>query len=299
MKRFFKGKLLLTAEYFVLHGAQSLALPTRLGQHFEFQSKPQQNILNWTSSAPATPNWFQASIQLQPLALLHASEAQKGKRLLAILEALNQLRPNFLATRGGELNTQLDFDPNWGLGSSSTLICFMAEWAAVNPYALLEQTFGGSGYDIACGNASQPLLYRKISSIPEVQPCNFTPTFKEQLYFVYRNKKQSSQAAIHQLKDKKPSKQQLEQMDALTQAVLSAADVKDFQKQLKAHETLVGNFLGQPPLQETHFADFNGTVKSLGAWGGDFFLAVGTAGTPAYFKSKGYSTCFSYNDLIL
>ena len=116
---------------------------------------------------------------------------------------------------------------------------------------------------------------------------------------MYRNKKQSSQAAIHQLKDKKPSKQQLEQMDALTQAVLSAADVKDFQKQLKAHETLVGNFLGQPPLQETHFADFNGTVKSLGAWGGDFFLAVGTAGTPAYFKSKGYSTCFSYNDLIL
>ena len=53
MKRFFKGKLLLTAEYFVLHGAQSLALPTRLGQHFEFQSKPQQNILNWTSGAPA------------------------------------------------------------------------------------------------------------------------------------------------------------------------------------------------------------------------------------------------------
>ena len=58
MKRFFKGKLLLTAEYFVLHGAQSLALPTRLGQHFEFQSKPQQNILNWTSGAPAPPTGF-------------------------------------------------------------------------------------------------------------------------------------------------------------------------------------------------------------------------------------------------
>ena len=299
MKRFFKGKLLLTAEYFVLHGAQSLALPTRLGQHFEFQPKPQQNVLHWKSSALGNPNWFQASIQIQPLALRHASDAQKGKRLLAILEALNHLRPNFLTTQGGQLSTHLDFDPNWGLGSSSTLICFLAQWAAVDPYALLEQTFGGSGYDIACGNATQPLLYRKKPSVPEVHPCSFTPAFKEQLYFVYRNKKQSSQAAIHELKDKKPSKLQLEQMDALTKAVLTAFDVEDFQKQLKAHEALVGNFLGQPPLQETHFADFNGTVKSLGAWGGDFFLAVGSEDTPAYFKSKGYSTCFSYDDLIL
>jgi hypothetical protein len=47
------------------------------------------------------------------------------------------------------------------------------------------------------------------------------------------------------------------------------------------------------------FSDFNGTVKSLGAWGGDFVLVVSNENPTAYFKAKGFETIITYSDMIL
>jgi hypothetical protein len=47
------------------------------------------------------------------------------------------------------------------------------------------------------------------------------------------------------------------------------------------------------------FSDFDGAVKSLGAWGGDFVLAISNEDPTTYFKSKGYETIIAYKDMIL
>jgi hypothetical protein len=57
--------------------------------------------------------------------------------------------------------------------------------------------------------------------------------------------------------------------------------------------------IGQPPIKQRLFPDYNGAIKSLGAWGGDFILVSGTTHPEAYFNSKGYRTIFRYSDLIL
>ena len=43
------GKLLLTAEYFVMDGATALALPTRFGQQLSAKDADKAGILQWQS----------------------------------------------------------------------------------------------------------------------------------------------------------------------------------------------------------------------------------------------------------
>ena len=45
-------------------------------------------------------------------------------------------------------------------------------------------------------------------------------------------------------------------------------------------------------------SDYNGEIKSLGAWGGDFILAAGPTNTPEYFSSKGFNTIIRYNEMF-
>ena len=54
-----------------------------------------------------------------------------------------------------------------------------------------------------------------------------------------------------------------------------------------------------PTVKNSLFSDFNGTVKSLGAWGGDFVLVVSNENPNAFFKAKGFETIISYSDMIL
>ena len=54
-----------------------------------------------------------------------------------------------------------------------------------------------------------------------------------------------------------------------------------------------------PPVKKRLFPDYPGSIKSLGAWGGDFILATGTESEREYFKEKGYTTLRSYRELIL
>ena len=60
----------------------------------------------------------------------------------------------------------------------------------------------------------------------------------------------------------------------------------------------MGKILSCQPVKEKLFNDFNGVIKSLGAWGGDFVLATGKSNTKEYFKEKGYPVVLEYNRLI-
>jgi hypothetical protein len=47
------------------------------------------------------------------------------------------------------------------------------------------------------------------------------------------------------------------------------------------------------------FDDFRGVIKSLGAWGGDFVLAISKDNPTAYFKERGYEVVIPYSEMIL
>ena len=77
------------------------------------------------------------------------------------------------------------------------------------------------------------------------------------------------------------------------------ASYKSFANALQLHENELSAILELLTVQEALFSDFDGVVKSLGAWGGDFILAIALEDPTAYFSSKGYSTVIPYKEMIL
>ena len=309
MKQFYSnGKLLLTGEYFVLDGVKSLAIPTKYGQSLTVNSLHEKQLV-WAAFTQEGDCWLEVVFDLPKIRLVSASfnTNEEGnsdtlaENLAKILWETKKLNPDFINVNEGLLvKTQLNFNRNWGLGTSSTLINNIANWAKVNPYKLLEATFGGSGYDIACAQHNSPILYTKTTSQPIVEEINFNPNFKEQLYFVYLNKKQNSREGIQRFKALKGKLTfEQKQISSLTEAISKADNLLDFEKLLFEHEKLVSKTIQLKPVQELLFSDYFGQTKSLGAWGGDFILATGNSNTPLYFKQKGFETVIPYKDLIL
>ena len=222
-------------------------------------------------------------------------------RLVQVLEALQQLNPTlFEAHKGYALTSTLEFPENWGLGSSSTLINNLAQWAQVDAFELLALTFGGSGFDIACAQHDSGILYQLEEGKPTLKPVVFSPPFLESLFFVHRNQKQNSRDGItayktltaHQILD-------FSTLNSLTLELLNCTDLETFEALIETHERYISILIQQPPLKDALFSDYKGAIKSLGAWGGDFFLATGNAEAMAYFRSKGYTTVVSYSEMIL
>ena len=294
------GKLLLTGEYVVLDGAIALAVPTKFGQTLHVESSTNSN-LNWKSYDNVGNIWFEDTIELKELDQTIIKENLVRNRLIEIIKAARELNPNFLKnTQGYEVSTYLEFPRNWGLGSSSTLIHNIAQWAEVDAYLLLEKTFGGSGYDIACAQFNAPLLYERNGPNRRVRPVAFNPDFKSQLYFVHLNKKQNSRDGIkHYQAQKKNLGHTITNINAITKDLLTCTTLSEFEKCIRAHETLISEITKQTPVKDLYFQDFNGTIKSLGAWGGDFILVTSEIDPRAYFKAKGYETILDYTEMIL
>ena len=309
MKQFYSnGKLLLAGEYFVLDGAKSLAVPTTCGQDLTVEPIKESQLI-WQSFTNTGACWLEVIFDLPRLRLVSADfEATKdggndtlAENLRTILIETQKLNPAFLSLENGFLvKTNLTFPKNWGLGTSSTLINNIANWANVNPYQLLENTFGGSGYDIACAQNNTPILYTRNGINPLVEKVAFNPNFKNQLYFVYLNKKQNSRAGIKRYRALKGTlTSEVQQISILSELFLKSDDLKDFEKLMLEHEQLVSRIIQLQPIQKELFSDYFGQTKSLGAWGGDFILATGNDDTPSYFKQKGFETIIPYQDLIL
>ena len=66
------------------------------------------------------------------------------------------------------MNTHLEFPRDWGLGSSSTLINNVAQWAQVDPFELHFKVSNGSGYDIACAKRRYPIVYSTQNQIQTI-----------------------------------------------------------------------------------------------------------------------------------
>lgn len=298
------GKLLITGEYLVLDGAQSLAVPTLYGQSLSVK-ETQDRLLTWKSLDDKGKPWFESDYELEdfdPVTKNTVSEEALAisVTLKKILLEARKLNPSFLSTsQGYEITTALNFPREWGLGSSSTLINNIAQWAQIDAYVLLWNAFSGSGYDIACAQNNSPIIYQLKNSRPIVHSASFNPTFKSDLYFVYLNQKQNSRDGIAQYRDKEFNAfSAISQINSITQRILTCTRLSQFDKLIKKHESILSEILGTPTVKERLFPDFKGAIKSLGAWGGDFILATGNKTTPDYFKEKGYAAVIPYSKMV-
>ncbi|MFP9100326.1 GYDIA family GHMP kinase [Flavobacterium sp. RHBU_24] len=300
MKKTFyaNGKLLFMGEYTVLDGANALAVPTKFGQAMEVEAND-SNTLRWTSYDADGSVWLEAVFSIDDIIKNNTTVDNAAAMLIKVLHAAHIANPEVL-TSGFDVVTKLMFPRNWGLGTSSTFIAMVAQWFGVDVYKLLADTFGGSGYDIACAQYNTPIIYTLESGSPEITPINFNPTFADKLWFVYLNQKQNSREGIAAYREKVFDKQDLIlRINKLVEDVITAPDLNSFASALEKQEALMGGILGIAPVQEKLFPDFKGVVKSLGAWGGDFVLAVAEENPVEYFKSKGYEIVMGYNEMTL
>ena len=301
MQKFYaNGKLLLTGEYLVLDGALAIALPTKLGQSLTIEPNNEQKLV-WESQNSKSYPWFQHSYTH-----LHTkiNDNPIAERLRVILLQAQQQNPAFLQKLGDKVTTKLTFPRNWGLGTSSTLVYMIAQWAECDPFELLFKAFGGSGYDIACAGATSPLSYQLHANLrPVFQPVNFNPSFKNQLYFVYLGKKQDSKKGIARYREKGSiSNAKIQKISTLSTELIHISGLKDFEKIIVEHENIISELIGFEKVQSIYFNDYWGVVKSLGAWGGDFVLATSNRSfteTKKYFNEKGFHVFLKYEDLIL
>ncbi len=67
---------------------------------------------------------------------------------------------------------------------------------------------------------------------------------------------------------------------------------------MNEHEEIVSEFLKLETIKKEKFSDYQGAVKSLGAWGGDFVMVTGSSGDMQYFRKKGFNTIISFEDMI-
>jgi mevalonate kinase len=293
------GKLLLSGEYAILDGALGLAIPTSYGQSLEV-TPTSSGLLVWTSLDEDGNSWFTATFDLSNLKILSTSDEAMSKTLANLLLEANAQNPLLLTDSDGfEITTQLTFPRSWGLGTSSTLINNLAQWGRVDAYQLLWNAFGGSGYDIACAQHNSPITYQLVEGKPKVETIAFDPIFKDSLYFVHLNQKQSSKEAIANYKNRQFDRPQLiKEISSITNKMMESSTLAGFESLMAEHENLLGEVLQQQPVKELLFPDYFGVIKSLGAWGGDFVLATGDEKTISYFKDKGYPTIIPYSRMI-
>ncbi len=297
------GKLLITGEYLVLNGAKALALPTKFGQSLQVSSIPNR-LISWTSYDADKSIWFETELDFNDIITVkNFDDAHPIKNtLVKILHQANLQNPNFLASEiGYKIETELTFPRNWGLGTSSTLLNNIAQWLHIDAFELLRKSFGGSGYDIACASNNFPITYQlDENEKPIVEVVDFYPKYKENIYFVYLNKKQNSRHAIQNYMNKQQFlTKKTATISEITNRMLLSTNLEVTIDLLEHHEVILSDILELETVKERLFSDFKGTIKSLGAWGGDFVMVLSKENPTPYFHSKGYDTILTYEEMIL
>lgn len=297
------GKLLLTGEYFVLDGADAFAIPTRFGQVMRIRElSSTDDTLYWVALNSKEQVWLNLAFDKVTFECLNEKSAE-AERLTAMLTEARKLNPLFL-TEGRDLaiETRLEFPNNWGLGSSSTLVHCLAQWAGVNGYELLKATIGGSGYDVACAASDVPLLYRLQNGEPQTIKTEWWPSFAEHIYFAHLGRKQLSTEGIKHYRSLLTDKTHtINELNYVTEAIIKCSLLQEFERLISEHERIVGSELKMLQIKEEHFQDYWGSVKSLGAWGGDFVMLTCNRARnelTTYLREKNIETIFRFDEMI-
>ena len=293
------GKLLITSEYLVMKGAMALAIPAKLDQELNVRST-NSDFINWKSFNKENQIWYEEKFFLDKGTLIYHGKKNKMSDLIVRLFDYIHKFNNPEKSIGNEFIWKINFNINWGLGSSSTLINNLSKWAKVNPYKLLFSVFNGSGYDIACCDKSNPIIFQKKDDYLSVSDTTFNPNFLNNLFLIFLNKKQDTQKSVQNFLETDQSLSDgINQINEIVHEIENVKDITTFESLIERHEKIIANILQMPTIQNEKFPDYNnGVIKSLGSWGGDFVLATGDEKSVDYFEEKGFNTIRKISDLL-
>lgn len=297
------GKILLSGEYLVMLGATALAVPLKPGQELHLEETGQPGVLLW-EAFDTTGLWFRGTFTIPDPEVISSTDPAIARRLVKLLQAACKRNASYLSCEKGlKVITQLEFNRNWGFGSSSTLISLIARWAGIQPLELHRLVSKGSGYDVACSVAESPILYQMQNNLPRIASVDFNPPFSDSMFMVYLGTKQSSDPEVEKFRQQEGNfKQEIKRISDISHLLTSEGNRNGFMDLLTEHEDIMERVLGRKAVKKLLFPDFEGAVKSLGAWGGDFVLAVtgsGPAYVTEYFKSKKLDTILPYSSITL
>ena len=299
-KYYSNGKLLISGEYLILEGAQALAIPVKYGQCLKIEESSSSKIIWQTNIKDEL--WFNAEFD-NNFNITKSSNQDLANYISNLLIAARRLNSEFVLDFGYNILSEINFDINWGLGSSSSLISNIAWWANVDPFQLFMLVANGSGYDIACARSKKPILYKLNDGDADYTDVNFFPEFHSNIYFAYLGNKQNSENSVKLFKkEAKVSKQAINEISEISNSFLICKNVEEFNNLIIEHENIIADVLNKKTIKSTQFSDFDGQIKSLGAWGGDFIMIVSELpfeSIKKYFSEKNMNILFKFDDIIL
>ncbi|HHN48063.1 MAG TPA: hypothetical protein ENN08_03910 [Bacteroidales bacterium] len=296
------GKLMISGEYLVLLGARAFAIPVRFGQSMLTQESGADGLIYWKTKVQDKA-WFEAEFTTTDFTITRCNQEQAAGFVRNLLIAARQLNPDFLhGNTGLMVECFVDFDMQWGLGSSSSLISNVAYWADIDPLELHAKVSKGSGYDVACARSTKPVLFEPGAGKPNISLVDFRPSFSKHIYFIHLGKKKDSQADVEIFLCKKSNYPlEIERISKISRRMAVSDNYHEFGELMHEHEEIMSAVLQKATLKASRFSDFAGEIKSLGAWGGDFAMALwpyDKGSLTKYLADKNTGLVFSLNEMM-
>ncbi len=295
---------MISGEYLVLRGALSLALPIRFGQALLVSRQAQaDSTIKWDTYI-FNKLWFSGRFDPENFDIIGSDNYRAAEFVSKCMKAAQKLNPDFQpGKRPCNVKSVINFDINYGFGSSSSLISNIAYWSKTDPYQLHEAVANGSGYDVACARAERAIFFRKESSGYLIEDAGFNPPFKDDIYFVYLGRKQDSSGSVARFnRESDVSDDIIREISQISAEFSKTDNIDDFNLLIERHEQILSDVLRTAKIKDEFFQDFDGCVKSLGAWGGDFAMFTWKGEKEDlidYINNKGLKVIYSYEDLLI
>ena len=297
------GNLIISGEYFVLTGAKALAVPLKFGQSMKVECiQNSGNTIRWKTNELGI-TWFTADFNCEDLNITSTSDVGTVLGLQKLLKRIRSIKPDFFRKGSSYIITcDINFNLNWGWGSSSTLISNLANYAGIDPFELNKLVSSGSGYDIAASLSPTPIFYQLKEGTQEINPVAFNPVFKNFIWFLYLGNKQSTSNSIEKyLRSVEKNKNLGPAITGLTDMIAKEEKIEEFIRYLTEHEKIIAGALNLTRIKEKYFNDFKGEIKSLGAWGGDFAMVISPLNEKVikqYFNDRGLDIIFGFDEIV-
>ena len=305
---FATGKVMLTGEYLVMNGFDCIALPTKLGQWmhvWDFDTPDDSSDFILYQAKDLHGNvWFETKILLPNFELVDPAQIEniQADRLVGILKLADS---DFWETgKSWRIETQLEFERVWGLGSSSTLVKLFADFLHLDPMNIQFEIFGGSGYDVAIAQLQKPMVYCLTADDSNWKYWRLEEYFTKDWYLVFYGQKIDSRNSLSSVQDELNDIAEDEfytaQFDKIISQTRIASNIMELESSLEMYQMLLSKALMLPTTYDIlGIKPVNkGLCKWLGAWGGDMILINKTI-LDAYPRAFENFRIFPWNSFII